>query len=112
MSNTMREALDQSLRQWKMYSEIQNATNEDLETAKTPEGDLYRKCRAAYQAAQPPGGEAELGMNNSRREACLVRALERIAYNAAYGDREIASRQAAVEALEEYFTSHPHPLRR
>lgn len=40
-------AMDQSLRQWKMYSEIQNASNEDLDTAQHPEGQLYRHCKEA-----------------------------------------------------------------
>lgn len=41
----MREALGQSLRQWKMYAELEE--ERDLEAEVTPEADLYRIARAA-----------------------------------------------------------------
>ncbi len=43
----VREALDQALRQWKMYSEIQCGEAEDLDAASHPEAQLYRKCNVA-----------------------------------------------------------------
>lgn len=53
----LREALEQALRQWKMYAELEtneNGSGRDLRTEQTPEGTLYRDCLGTYLAACPP----------------------------------------------------------
>jgi len=51
----MREALEQSLRQWKMYAELEE--ERDLEAEVTPEADLYRLARAALIHCDPLSGK-------------------------------------------------------
>lgn len=44
---TLKDALRFSLAQWKMYSDTRSGTADDLDTADTPEGKEYRRCKAA-----------------------------------------------------------------
>ena len=46
----LREALCTAMRQWKFYSEmVERVDDFDLAIEKSPEGDLYRSCKATYE---------------------------------------------------------------
>lgn len=50
------EALGQSLRQWKLYADCFDPEHGNLDTDRTPEGDLYRHGHSALQWAEKIGG--------------------------------------------------------